>query len=188
MALHADRHPKRHGLLLGAFSGILCGLLMGSAGYAIRGDSVLEAVFTSAGSAVFFGLFMGLFFVHASRDTAGLHGYPIGTEHRHVVGAQVLLVTGRPGPDPTTNDVARKQAEMLLGTPYHPKTTTAFFSVISLVLLGTAIHRYVESGPGAPFLILLLIALGVTAVATVMLPLNRRKRRRAAAFLDALEE
>ena len=100
----------------------------------------------------------------------------------------MLLLTGRPGPDPTTNDVARKQAEMLLGTPYHPKTTTAFFSVLSLFLLGTAIHRYVESGPGAPSLILLLIALGVMAVATVMLPLNRRKRRRAAAFLDALEE
>lgn len=188
MTLHAHRHPKRHGRLLGAFSGILFGFLMGSTGYAIWDASLPEAVLTAVGAAIFFGLFMGLFLVHALQDTAALYGYPIGTEHRHVVDAHVLLVSGRPGPDPITNEVARKRAEMMLGTPYHPKTTTALFSVLSLVLLGTAIHRYSQSGPEAPFVVLLLLALGTTLVATVLLPLDRRKRRRAAAFLDALEE
>lgn len=161
--------------------------LMGATTYAMQDVPLPVVISVSAGIGVFFGHFMGLFFTHQAQDAAQAYGYPIGTEHRHAVASQLLLIQGLPGPDPITNEVARKQAEMALGTPYHPWGLGLLFSTLALLSAGMAFRHHLDEGLGFPVVIFSLFALLCALLPAVMIPLERRKRRRAADFLDALE-
>ncbi|MBR8741010.1 hypothetical protein [Nocardiopsis sp. MG754419] len=188
LTLHAHRHPRRHGALLGVAAGLLFGLIMGAFSLVMHDAFPAQAVITGVASGLFFGLFMGFFFGRMLRDAADVHGYPIGTDQRHAADAQAVLAEGRPGSDPLTNEVAARQARTILGTPYHPKTMVVVLSLLTLLTVGWAVAEYGRSGLGFPFVLYVLLGLGLLAVLTVLFPLDRRRRRRAAALLDALED
>lgn len=181
--VHAQRYPRRHGVVTGALSGALFG------GYMVLvfplvlsgppGDPLLNVLLGAAGG-LFFGTGMGVFaFRMIPREPL-----PADTDRARMKEAQRLLRTGVPAPDPEVNRVARVQAEAVLRIPYWPKSQLAVF-VLGLTLNAWVVfNHYTGPGPAStPWINLLSVPVFVSLL--LVTAVIARDRRRAKAFLEA---
>ncbi len=180
---YAHRNPRgyaiRAGIVVGLFFGAFTGLFWA---FFLRamGDSAVWAFPFGAVSGVFFGIFMAVVIVRSLPSTP----LPPGTDRAGMREARRLVRAGVPGADSLVNQIARHQAEAVLRQQYWPKTMSAVFG------MGLATNLWAvtgsTTGPGfwgnvmgiAVFSLMLFVAM----------PLTARSRRRARAFLTALEE
>ncbi|MCK9871681.1 hypothetical protein MRI28_18900 [Nocardiopsis dassonvillei] len=180
---YAHRNPRGYAIRAGLVSGLCFGAFTGLFwAFFLRalGDSAVWALPFGAASGALFGIFMAMVIVRSLPSTP----LPPGTDRAGMRQAARLVRSGVPGTDPLVNQIARHQAESVLRQQYWPKTMSAVFG------LGLALNLWAvtgsTTGPGlwgnvmgiAVFSLMLFVAM----------PLTARQRRRARAFLAALEE
>ncbi|MEU1717669.1 sensor domain-containing protein [Nocardiopsis dassonvillei] len=95
-----------------------------------------------------------------------------------------LVRGGVPGTDPLVNQIARHQAEAVLRQQYWPKTMSAVFGMG----LATNLWAVTDSTTGLGFWGSIVGLVVFPLMLFVAMPLTARNRRRARAFLTALEE
>ncbi|WP_435107266.1 hypothetical protein [Nocardiopsis synnemataformans] len=179
---YAHRDPRgyaiRAGLVVGLFFGAFTGIFWA---FFLRamGDSAVWALPFGAASGALFGIFMAVVIVRSLPTTP----LPPGTDRARMREAARLVRGGVPGTDPLVNQIARHQAEAVLRQQYWPKTMSAIFG------LGLALNLWsvtYATGPGFWGNIVGLVVFPLMLF--VAMPLTARNRRRARAFLAALEE
>ncbi|ASU60962.1 sensor domain-containing protein [Nocardiopsis dassonvillei] len=180
---YAHRDPRgyaiRAGLAGGLFFGAVTGLFWA---FFLRamGDSAVWALPFGAVSGALFGVFMAVVIVRSLPSTP----LPPGTDRAGMREAARLVRGGVPGADPLVNQIARHQAESVLRQQYWPKTMATVFG------LGLALNLWAvtDSTTGLGFWGNVVGIVVFSFMLFVAMPLTARQRRRARAFLAALEE
>ncbi|GAB3704270.1 hypothetical protein [Nocardiopsis oceani] len=182
LQLDALRNPRRGAIYHGVLTGTLFGLFMGMFTLLMGHARPLEAVVIFVIMGVFFGLAMGL----STRMGGGVEQhFPIGTDPQQAVDASELLLLGRLGNDPVTNELARKQAESVLASRVSPWILVPFFLLLWLALCGAAVWTYLNQGREFPFAVLTLVTVLIPFSLAATVPWGLRYRRRVRAFLAA---
>ncbi|APC38041.1 MULTISPECIES: hypothetical protein [Nocardiopsis] len=181
LRLYAHQNPQRYAVRSGVFGGIFFGCftaLFFAFFLLVVGSSALWALLIGGLSGIVFGLVMGVF----ARRMIPEELLP-DVSNARLRAAGRLVRSGVPGADPEINQIARHQAKAVLRAPYWPKTMVALFGLGFALNLGVAF-----TDPG-PLTWARVVNLAVPALALfVLAPLIVRNRRRARAFLAALEE
>jgi hypothetical protein len=180
---YAHRDPRgyaiRAGLVTGLFFGVFMGLFWA---FFLRamGDSAMWALPFGAVAGALFGIFMAVVIVRSLPTTP----LPPGTDRARMRQAARLVRGGAPGTDPLVNQIARHQAEAVLRQQYWPKTMSAIFGMgLALNLWSVTMNT---TGPGFWGSVVGLVVFPLMLF--VAMPITARQRRRARAFLTALEE
>ena len=182
LQLDALRNPRRGSIYRGVLTGTLFGLFMSTFTLLLGYTRPLEAVVVFVVLGVFFGLAMGL----SSRMGGGVEQhFPIGTDPQQAVDASELLLLGRLGNAPVTNDLARKQAETVLASRMSPWILVPFFLLVWLTLCGAAVWTYLNQGREFPSFILTLVTVLIPFSLAATVPWGIRYRRRVRTFLAA---
>ncbi|QUX29357.1 hypothetical protein KGD83_01795 [Nocardiopsis akebiae] len=180
---YAHRYPRGYairaglagGLFFGTFTGLFWAFFLQSVG-----DSAVWALPFGAVSGALFGVFVAVVIVR-SLPSAPL---PPGTDRAGMRQAARLVRGGVPGTDPLVNQIARHQAESVLRQQYWPKTMATVFG------LGLALNLWSVTmsitGPGLWGNVVGIVVFSF--ILFVAMPLTARQRRRARAFLTALEQ
>lgn len=181
MRLYAHRHPQRYAVRSGVLGGVFFGCftaLFFTFFLPSVGSSALWYLLIGGFSAILFGLFIG---VLTRREIPEELLPDVGRARSRAAGR--LVLRGVPGTDPETNQIAGHQARAVLRAPYWPKTMVVLFGLSFALQLWIA---FTNTGPLAWGN---AVTLAVSALALfVVAPLTARQRRRARAFLAALEE
>lgn len=180
---YAHRDPRGYairaglvgGLFFGAVTGLFWALFLRSVG-----DSAVWALPFGAVSGAFFGVFITVVIVRSLPSTP----LPPGTDRAGMREAARLVRGGVPGTDPLVNQIARHQAEAVLRQQYWPKTMSAVFGMG----LATNLWAVTDSTTGLGFWGSIVGLVVFPLMLFVAMPLTARNRRRARAFLAALEE
>ncbi|ADH70059.1 hypothetical protein HGB46_07555 [Nocardiopsis dassonvillei] len=180
---YAHRDPRGYairaglvgGLFFGAVTGLFWALFLRSVG-----DSAVWALPFGAVSGAFFGVFITVVIVRSLPSTP----LPPGTDRAGMREAARLVRGGVPGTDPLVNQIARHQAEAVLRQQYWPKTMSAVFGMG----LATNLWAVTDSTTGLGFWGSIVGLVVFPLMLFVAMPLTARNRRRARAFLTALEE
>ncbi|WP_174546136.1 sensor domain-containing protein [Nocardiopsis dassonvillei] len=181
--VYAHRNPRGYairaglagGLFFGAFTGLFWAFFLQSVG-----DSAVWALPFGAVSGALFGVFMAVVIVRSLPSTP----LPPGTDRAGMREAARLVRGGVPGADPLVNQIARHQAEAVLRQQYWPKTMSAIFGMG----LATNLWAVTDSTTGLGFWGNVVGIVVFSFMLFVAMPLTARQRRRARAFLAALEE
>jgi hypothetical protein len=181
---YARRNPVGYGVVNGILAGIPFGTIMAVTLWSTTQISdPLRFVGAGVALGVFFGAGMGVFTVLMVRAMPK-EPLPPETDRARLREAGRLVRQGTPGADPVVNQIARQQAETVLGQPYWPKTMATIFG------LGLALNLWSvtmsTTGPGFWGSVVGLVVFPLMLF--VAMPLTARQRRRARAFLTALEE
>ncbi|MEV6818627.1 hypothetical protein AB0M72_07705 [Nocardiopsis dassonvillei] len=180
---YARRNPVGYGVVNGILAGIPFGTIMAVTLWSTTQISdPLRLVGAGVALGVFFGAGMGVFAVLMVRAMPK-EPLPPETDRARLREAGRLVRQGTPGADPVVNQIARQQAETVLGQPYWPKTMATVFG------LGLALNLWsvtYATGPGFWGNVVGLVVFPLMLF--VAMPITARQRRRARAFLTALEE
>ncbi|GAB3735157.1 hypothetical protein [Nocardiopsis nanhaiensis] len=181
LQLDALRHPRRGAIYRGVLSGTFFGLFMGMY-WLFRGEvQLLGAVVAAVLMGLFFGLVMGF----SSRFGAGVEQqFPIGTDPQQARAASELLLLGRLGDDPETNELARQQAETVLASRMSQLILVPLVLLFWLAICGAAVWTYLDQGVDFPFVFLALLSVLIPFSLAVSVPWGIRYRRRVRAFLS----
>jgi hypothetical protein len=180
---YAHRDPRGYAIRAGLVSGILFGAFTGlffAFFLRVVGDSTVWALPLGAASGTLFGIFMTMVIVRSLPPTP----LPPGTDRAGMRAAGRLVRGGAPGTDPLVNQIARHQAEAVLRQQYWPKTMATVFG-LGLV---TNLWAVTGSTTGSWFWGNVMGTAVFSLMLFVAMPLTARNRRRARAFLSALEE
>ncbi|GAB3704265.1 hypothetical protein [Nocardiopsis oceani] len=185
---HNVRHPRRHALYQGVVAGAFFATMMGVTIYGSGRLSAVVAVLAALALGAVFGFVMGYVFRSQNRDMAVTLGFPVGTHSERAVRAYELLLLGRPGDDPVTNEVARKGAEKTLASRSGAWFTVPLCLVIAVLVAGMGVRQYLDPGPVFPSVFYWVLSVLLVAGAAMSVPLNARLRRRARGFLRGMED
>ncbi|WP_150251001.1 hypothetical protein [Nocardiopsis deserti] len=179
---YAHRDPRGYAIRAGLVVGLLFGACMGLFfAFLLRapGDDAMWALPIGAVAGALFGTFVAMVIVRSLPSTP----LPPGTDRAGMREAARLVRSGVPGTDPLVNQIARHQAEAVLRQQYWPKTMSAIFG------LGLALNLWAvayATGPGFWGNVMGIVVFPLMLF--VAMPITARQRRRARAFLTALEE
>lgn len=179
---YAHRDPRGYAIRAGLVSGVLFGALTGlfwAFFLQAVGDGAVWALPFGAASGALFGIFMAMVIVRSLPSTP----LPPATDRARMREAGRLVRGGVPGADPLVNQIARHQAEAVLRQQYWPKTMSTIFG---LGLASNLWAVFTNTGPLAWGNVVGLVVFPLMLF--VAMPITAHQRRRARAFLAALEE
>ncbi|MBB5493687.1 hypothetical protein [Nocardiopsis metallicus] len=169
------------------FAGLFFGTAMAAHAAGTGRASVGEAALLGLALGTGFGLLLGHSFPCQNRSGAVAGRFPAGTDPDQAVRAYELLLLGRPGEDPATNETARAQAEQILASRSGAWLTVPLFLLFAAVSAGVAVRMHLDAAPAFSVSSFAVMCVLLVVAAAVSAPLNAGARRRSHEFLKAME-
>ncbi|GAA1465014.1 hypothetical protein NE857_01765 [Nocardiopsis exhalans] len=185
--LYGLRFPGRFAFCQGAFAGLIFGTAMAAHAAGTGRASAWEAALLGLALGTGFGLLMGYSFLCQNHSGSVAGRFPAGTDPDQAVRAYELLLLGRPGEDPATNETARAQAEQTLASRSGPWLTVPLFLLFAAVSAGVAVRMHLDAAPAFSVSSFAMTCVLLVVAAAVSVPLNAGARRRSHEFMEAME-